>query len=119
MSTINERFARLGELEADQIRKLYLDLTDRLTGMTMSLYEERGSSFLRGRQQEPERNAYSAMAEQVKAEAVRRGMLWLERCTPNNPREIFAIVPMDQVVARVKALETTVDKLMREVSCGR
>lgn len=119
MSTINERFARLGELEADQVRKLYWDITGVLTDMTMSLYEERGFSFERDRQQAPERFAYSTMAEQVKEEAVRRGMMWLERCTPTNLREIVPIVPMDQIVARVKALESTVDKLMREVACGR
>ena len=119
MSSITERFARLGELEADQLRKLYLDITGKLTDLTMSLYEERGSVFFRQQEQEPERKAYSAMAQQVKDEAVRRGMMWLERCTPENLREIVPIVPMDQIVARVKALESTVDKLMREVACGR
>lgn len=119
MSSITERFARLGELEADQVRRLYLDITGRLADMDIALYDERGLSYERDRQQAPERFAYSTMAEQVKQEAVRRGMMWLERCTPTNLREIVPIVPMDQIVERVKALEGTVDKLMREVACGR
>lgn len=120
MSTINERFARLGELEADQVRKLYWDITSVLVDLEVELFDKRGSFlFERDREQLPTRMAYSSMADLVKREAVRRGMMWLERCTTTKLNEIVPIVPMEEIVARVKALEGTVDKLMREVACGR
>lgn len=116
--SIQARFRDLGTLERTQINQLHYDIMRVLVNMQMALYEERGSSFLRNREQEPERNALSAMAQQVREEALRRGMMWIDTDTAEGGRKPYLIVPLERVIDRVRELESDVDKMMRETLHG-
>lgn len=115
MSGISERFARLGELEPDQLNRLHVDITRAVIGMVVA----EGTTYGQRQDQKPFLEAYRTMARQVRDEAKRRGMLYLDELTMNNTTAPVPVVPFEVVVARLKELEASVDRLMREVACGR
>jgi len=116
--SIQARFRDLSTLESTQINQLHYEIMVILVNMQMALYEGQGSSFWRDREQEPERNALVAMAKQVREEALRRGMLWIDTDTPETGRKPYLIVPLERVVARIRELESAVDKILRETISG-
>lgn len=115
MSEINERFARLGELAPDQLNRLHIDITSVILNMVVA----EGTTLNERERYVPFIKAYRTMVSQVRDEAQRRGMLYLDEMTFDGTTVPVPVVPFDVVVRRIKELESSVDKLMREVACGR